>query len=93
MTPRRAIIETLFSIVYGTEAILPIEIRVEIARVPTYTPKGSAATRVEELDLVKDKKMWAFYQMERSQTQVIHAYNKRIAPRSFQVVDLVLQRV
>lgn len=47
--------ETPFSMVYGAETILLTEIKVEIAWVLAYTPKESTSTRVEELDLLKEK--------------------------------------
>lgn len=60
-TPRQATGEMLFSMVYGGEAILPPEIGIDITQVSTYTPKNNAATWVKELDLVEEKRLWAFY--------------------------------
>lgn len=57
--------EMSFSMVYGVKAVLPTKIGVEIARVFAYTPEENAVTRVEELDLVEEKRMQAFYKMER----------------------------
>lgn len=62
--PRRAIRETLFNMVYGVKVVLQAEIEVETARVLAYTPKGSAVARVEELNLMKKKRIQAFYRME-----------------------------
>lgn len=56
--------ETLFSMIYEVEVVLPVKIGVETTRVLEYTPKGSVATQIEELDLVKKKWIQAFYRME-----------------------------
>lgn len=57
MAPCKAIVEMSFSMVYDTEAILLAKIGVKIIQVSTYTSKGNAATWIEELDLVKEKRM------------------------------------
>lgn len=46
-----------FSMVYGTEIVLPVEIGVETTQVFAHTLEGNVATRVEELDLVEEKRM------------------------------------
>lgn len=53
----RAMGEALFSVVYGAEIVLPVEIGVKIAWVLTCMPKGSVAIRVEELDFVKERRI------------------------------------
>lgn len=91
--PRYTIGETPFSIVYGAKAVLPAKIRIEIVWVSTYIPKKNESARAKELDLVKEKRMQAFYWMEHYRTQVSRAYNKWVIPRSFQIEDLILWRV
>lgn len=69
-TPHRAIGETPFNIVYGSEAILPLEIGMETARIFIYDPKDNVPAQVEELDLVEKRQMRAFYLIEGYQSQV-----------------------
>lgn len=64
MIPHRATREMPFNIVYGAEAILPVEVGMETARVSTYTPEDNGVAQVEELDLFEEKRMQAFFQME-----------------------------
>lgn len=49
--------ETPFDMVYGAKVVLLTKIGVETARISTYTPEGSAVARVEELDLVEEKRL------------------------------------
>lgn len=69
ITPRQVTGETPFSMVYGTETILPAKIGKETILISAYTPEDNMSTRIEELYLV-EKRMRVFYQMERYQTQV-----------------------
>lgn len=92
-TPRRATDATPFSIVYGIEAVLPVKIGIESARIATYSPDDNEIVWHAELDLIKEKRMQAFYQPKRCHSQVAHAYNQRVVPRSFQVGDLVMRKV
>lgn len=66
----RATGETPFSMVYRSEVILPPEIGIETTRVSIYNPKDNIPAWVEELDLVEERRMQAFYWMERYRTQV-----------------------
>lgn len=63
-TLRQATEETPFIMVHGAKVVLPAEIKVETAQVLVYTPKGSEVAQVEELDLVEEKRIQMFYQME-----------------------------
>ncbi|KAL0458671.1 UNVERIFIED_CONTAM: hypothetical protein Slati_0494300 [Sesamum latifolium] len=47
----------------------------------------------ENLDLVEELREKAFIRVQRYKSIMINAYNRRIKARSFQVGDLVLQRV
>lgn len=85
-TPCRATREMSFDMVYGPEAVLPTEIGVETIQI-------FATAWVKELNLVEERRMRTFYRMERYRTQISHAYNKWVVPRSFQMGDLMLRRV
>lgn len=47
--------ETPFSMVYGAEIVLPMEIDIETAQVLAYTPTNNETIRVEELDLMEER--------------------------------------
>lgn len=47
--------ETPFNMVYGDEAILRVEIDVEMARVQAYTSIDNEAMQMKELDLIEEK--------------------------------------
>ncbi|XP_073131539.1 uncharacterized protein [Henckelia pumila] len=54
-TPRTATGETPFSLVYGSEAVIPVEIGQISPRVKAYQ-EGEAGDRTQELDLVEEKR-------------------------------------
>lgn len=47
--------------VYESKAILPPEIEIETTWISTYTPENNVSAQVEELDLVEEKRMYAFF--------------------------------
>lgn len=77
--------------VYGSEAMSPAEIRQTSARVEAYGERNSEA-RAQELDLVKEIREMAVIRVETYRSRDLHAYNKRIRPRDFQIGDLVLKK-
>ncbi|XP_073290352.1 uncharacterized protein [Primulina huaijiensis] len=91
-TPKEGTKETLFSLVYGNEAVLPAEIGLESARVMFYD-EDNGARRATNLDLLEEKREAASIHMEAYKNLIAQSYNRRIIQRSFQVGDLVLRKV
>lgn len=79
--------------VYGVEAVLPVEIGVEISQVQAYTLIGNEAIQTKELDLVEKKWDNVKYRMKQYRSRVCRAYNKSVFPCYFQVGDLVLRKM
>ncbi|XP_073056874.1 uncharacterized protein [Primulina eburnea] len=91
-TPRLPTQETPFSLVYGSEAVLPIEIGETYPRVESY-PHDNDESRARELDLVEEKRDRAFIRMEAYRGRVMKSYNKKVRVRDFQIGDLVMKKV
>ncbi|XP_075524468.1 uncharacterized protein LOC142556853 [Primulina tabacum] len=91
-TPRAPIQETPFNLVYGSEAVLPVEIGKTSPRVESY-PEDNDQSRAMELDLVEERRDRAFIRMEAYRSRVTKSYNKRVRIRDFQVGDLVMKKV
>ncbi|XP_075524469.1 uncharacterized protein LOC142556856 [Primulina tabacum] len=91
-TPREPIQETPFNLVYGSEAVLSVEIGQSSARVESY-PDDNTQSRAMELDLVEEKIEHALIRMEAYRGRVIKSNNKRVRIRHFQVGDLVMKKV
>jgi hypothetical protein len=72
---------TPFKLVYGQEAMLPVEINLQSCRV------GKQETLSAE-DYVE-----AMMEIEKDKLKVAKAYNKRVKTRSFQVGELVWKRI
>ncbi|XP_073035281.1 uncharacterized protein [Primulina eburnea] len=81
-TPRAPTQETPFSLVYGSEAVLPVEIGKVSSRVESY-PNQNDQSWAMELDLVEEKRDRATIRMEAYQNRVMKSYNQRVRIRDF----------
>ncbi|XP_073041775.1 uncharacterized protein [Primulina eburnea] len=79
-TPREPTQETPFSLVYGSEAILPVEIGQTSVRVESY-PSNNEGSRALELDLLEEKRDQAMIRMEAYRNRVMKSYNKKVRVR------------
>ncbi|KAL0445059.1 UNVERIFIED_CONTAM: hypothetical protein Slati_2228600 [Sesamum latifolium] len=91
--PRGSTGETPFSLVYGTEAIIPAELGMPSHRIMNFSEECNENLLRENLDLIEELKEKVFLCIQRYKNIMINSYNKRVKSRSFQVGDLVLQRV
>ncbi|GKE53673.1 reverse transcriptase domain-containing protein, partial [Tanacetum coccineum] len=55
-TPKSSNGETPFSLVYGSEAVIPIEISVETKRVQDFDSKENEKRRREDLDVLEERR-------------------------------------
>ncbi|KAL0402685.1 UNVERIFIED_CONTAM: hypothetical protein Slati_4298400 [Sesamum latifolium] len=92
-TPRGSTGESSFSLVYGTEAIIPAELGMPSHRVMNFSEECNVELLKERLDLIEELREKAFIRIQRYKNTMINSCNKRVKARSFQVGDLVLQRV
>ncbi|XP_075521384.1 uncharacterized protein LOC142554607 [Primulina tabacum] len=90
--PNRATRETPYSLVYGSKAVLPVEIGQSSTRIGSY-PSSNDQTRAIELDLLEEKRDRAAIRMEAYRSPVMKSYNKHVRARDFQVGDLVMKKV
>ncbi|XP_030969578.1 uncharacterized protein LOC115989840 [Quercus lobata] len=88
-TPTQA---TPYSLVYGVEAVLPLERQIPSLRIAIQeglTGEENAKLRLQELEALDEKRLEAQQRLECYQARLSSAFNKRVKPRSFQVGDLV----
>ncbi|KAL0420243.1 UNVERIFIED_CONTAM: hypothetical protein Slati_3047200 [Sesamum latifolium] len=90
--PRGSTGESPFSLVYGTEAIIPTKLGMPSHRIMNFSEECNRDLLKENLDLIEELREKAFICMQRYKNTMINAYNKRVRARSFQVGDLVLRR-
>jgi hypothetical protein len=92
-TPSRAMGETSFFMVYGTEAVLSSEVTMGSLRVKTYDEATQDQFRHEDIDLVDERRWQAAIKNARYRQALRHYHQRFVQSRELQVDDLVLRRV
>jgi ribonuclease HI len=92
-TPRRSTRETPFSLAYGSEAVIPLEIGLLTLRTSEWEPTRNDPAQSQALDLLEERREQAMIRLAFYQQQLKKGYNKNVRPRSFQQGDLVLRKV
>ena len=93
-TERTSIGSTPFSLVYGMEAVLPVELEIPSLRVLLETQVSEVdwvQARYDELALLDERRLRAAYHHQGYQQRIARAFNKKIKERNIQEGDLVLK--
>ncbi|KAJ9557123.1 hypothetical protein OSB04_011737 [Centaurea solstitialis] len=90
-TPRASTGQTPYSLVYGCEAVLPIEAQMPIARNRTFDQ--NAITLSYDLDALEELREKALRTMAAQKGIVERHFNKNVKAKIFQVGDYVLRHV
>ncbi|TMW84847.1 hypothetical protein EJD97_024250 [Solanum chilense] len=86
--------ETSFSLVYGVEAVLPLEKKIPSLRMEVQeglTTERNTQLHLAELEALDEKRLEAQQRLQCYQARLARAFNKKMQPRSFQVGDLVIE--
>lgn len=92
-TQREATQQTPYSLVFGMEAVTPLELVSPSLRIETYSEEGNREAREVELDLVTEAREKARVRTMEYQRRVKRIFDKHVAPRSLQPGYLVLKKV
>ncbi|KAI5437755.1 hypothetical protein KIW84_023752 [Lathyrus oleraceus] len=87
---------TLFSLVYGMEAVLPIEVQIPSLRVLMDVKLQEAEwvrTRYEELSLIEEKRLVAICHRQLYQQRMKRVFDRKVRPRVYHVGDMMLKRI
>ena len=87
---------TPYSLVYGMEAVLPIELLLPSGRVIAELKMDESEwsqSRMDQLDLLPEQRMRALYHAQCYQKRMARAYNKKVISRDFAPGDLVLRKI
>jgi hypothetical protein len=87
---------TPFELVYGQEAVLPVEVNLgayRLAKQNDLSADTYYALMMDNIDEVTDKRLEALEAIEKDKRRVARAYNKRVKAKSFQVGDLVWKTI
>ena len=93
ITPKTATGHTPFSLVYGCEAVLPVEVSLPTARYGLTTEESNISNLLHHLDTVDELRDEASIRLAAYKQGVARSYNKRVNSRAFQVGDWVLRKV
>ena len=89
-TPNTSTQYTPFFMVYGSEAVLPSDVRFEAPRVREYTESRSTTALEDDSDLLDEARDSAAARAAVYQQDLHNYHSRRVRTRSFPVGDLVL---
>ena len=92
-TPRRSTGETPFSMIYGAEAVIPLETRFPTLRMSFFIPNNNDRLLEKSLDLIKKRRENAMVQLAYYQHKLKHGYDSNVRLRPLTPRDLVLRNV
>jgi transposase InsO family protein len=84
---------TPFFMVYGSEAVLPADLKFGAPRLIFESIAEAEATRMEDIDVLEEERLNAVIQSARYQQTLRRYHDKAVRQRSFSVGDLVLRRI
>ena len=87
---------TSFSLTYGMEAVLPVELEIPSLRVIMENRVNEVdwiEARYVELALLDERRLKAAYHQQGYQKKVAKTFNQRVKPRGIRVEDLVLKEI
>ncbi|GJZ36241.1 reverse transcriptase domain-containing protein [Tanacetum coccineum] len=90
-TPKSSNGETPFSLVYGLEAVVPIEISVETKRIKEFEARLNERKCREDLDILKERREIASIREDYYKQKLVRYYNKCVRPSTFKQGIYVLQ--
>ncbi|XP_068486696.1 uncharacterized protein [Phaseolus vulgaris] len=91
-TPQSTTKETPFSLVYGSDAMIPVEIQESSPRFQNFVAEESNEERKVNLDLLDEVREEARIKVEALKRKVEYKYNSKLRPRQFQVADLLMRK-
>ena len=92
-THKTATGHTPFSLSYGSEAVIPVELEVRSHRATYYDPKTNAILLAQSLDLLDERREEADLRAAAYRSRVARIFNAKVRPRTFELGDLVRKRV
>ena len=87
---------TPFELVYGQEAVLPVEVNLDAYRLAKQNDLSDVDyydLTMDNIDEITDKRLMALKEIEKDKTMVAKAYNKKVKAKSFQIRELVWKTV
>ena len=92
-TPQRSKGETPYSLAYGVEVVISIEISLCSTRTLEFSPVMNEEAMVRQLDSLEECQEALTIRLANYQQKLAQRYNKDVKMREFGASDLVLRRV
>ena len=92
-TPRKSTGETLFSMTYGAEAVIPLENGFPTMRTSAFTSDGNSELLKKNLNLIEKRRESAMVQLAYYQHKLKQDYDMNVKLRPLAPRDLVLRKV
>jgi hypothetical protein len=87
---------TPYSLVFGMEAVMPLEVEIPSLRVLIESKLEEvewAKVRYEQLNMISEKRLAAICHHQLYQRRMAKAYDRKVRPREFKEGDLVLRKI
>ncbi|PHT60189.1 hypothetical protein CQW23_02552 [Capsicum baccatum] len=87
---------TPYLLVYGTEAVIPVEVEIRSLRVIVEAEIDDdkwVKARIEHLSLIEEKRLTSVCHGQLYQRRMARAYNKKVRPKNFKVGPFVVKKV
>ena len=91
--PCRSTREKPFSMTYGAETVIPLEIGFPMSRTSSFNPSDNDENLKKNLDLIEEKRENAMVQLAYYQQKLKQGYDSNVKLRPLTPGDLVLQGV
>ncbi|RZR91701.1 hypothetical protein BHM03_00019874 [Ensete ventricosum] len=91
-TPKTPAEESRYSLAFGTEVVLPLEVVFPTLRIENFAPGASEADLKENLDMLEERRAEAHLKTLHYHRVITRLYNRRVRPRPIGMVDLVLRK-
>ncbi|KAG5565895.1 hypothetical protein RHGRI_001720 [Rhododendron griersonianum] len=92
-TPRTATGETPYSLAFGAEAVVPIEVNLLNYRTVSTDPQENQEDLRAELDLLEETRETSMAKLALYQQRMVKYHEAQVRPRDFRAGDLVLRKV
>jgi hypothetical protein len=87
---------TPYSLVYGTEAVLPAEVEIPSLRIlkeAELTDAEWVEDRIAQLNLIDERRLNAIHHAQCYQKRIARAYSRKVRPRQLKAGDLALKAI
>ena len=91
-TPKRSTGETPFSMTYGTEVVILVEISLLSSRVAGFMQNHNDECMIGNLDALEERTDMVTVRLADYQQKLVQGYNKKVRPWEFVLRDLVLRK-